>query len=49
MLGNAGAAIRGSVLGYLVVFSGPGAVPRVAGVAIADLAAPVAFLGFPVD
>jgi hypothetical protein len=35
MAGDAGAAIRGGVLGYLVVYRG--LVPRVAGVAIAGL------------
>jgi UDP-GlcNAc:undecaprenyl-phosphate/decaprenyl-phosphate GlcNAc-1-phosphate transferase len=37
MLGDAGAAIWGAVLGYLAVTSGPGAVWWVAGVAIAGL------------
>ncbi len=35
--GDAGAAIRSSVLGYLVVSRGPGLVPWVAGVAITGL------------
>ena len=39
MLGDAGAAIWGSVLGYLVVTSGPGVVWWVAGVAIVGLTA----------
>jgi UDP-GlcNAc:undecaprenyl-phosphate/decaprenyl-phosphate GlcNAc-1-phosphate transferase len=39
MLGDAGAAIWGAVLGYLVVMSGPGAVWWVAGVAIVGLTA----------
>jgi hypothetical protein len=39
MLGDAGAAIWGAVLGYLVVTSGPGAVWWVAGVAILGLTA----------
>ena len=37
MLGDAGAAVYGSVLGYLVVMSGPGLVWWVAGVAILGL------------
>ena len=43
MLGDAGAAILGSVLGYLVVTSGPGAVWWVAGVSIAVLTAVAEF------
>lgn len=39
MLGDAGAAIWGAVLGYLVVTSGPGAVWWIAGVAILGLTA----------
>ena len=39
MLGDAGAAIWGAVLGYLVVSCGPGAVWWVAGVAIVGLTA----------
>jgi hypothetical protein len=49
MVGDAGAAIRVGNLGYLVVFSGPGSVSRVAGVAIAGLTALAEFLDFPVD
>jgi hypothetical protein len=37
MLGDAGAAIREIILGYLVAFRGPEPVPRVAGVAITGL------------
>ena len=43
MLGDAGAAIWGAVLGYLVVTSGPGVVWWVAGVAIVGLTAAAEF------
>jgi UDP-GlcNAc:undecaprenyl-phosphate/decaprenyl-phosphate GlcNAc-1-phosphate transferase len=43
MLGDAGAAIWGAVLGYLLVTSGPGVVWWVAGVAIAGLTAAAEF------
>ena len=43
MLGDAGAAIWGAVLGYLVVASGPGVVWWVAGVAIVGLTAVAEF------
>jgi UDP-N-acetylmuramyl pentapeptide phosphotransferase/UDP-N-acetylglucosamine-1-phosphate transferase len=43
MLGDAGAAIWGAVLGYLVVTSGPGVVWWVAGVAILGLTAVAEF------
>jgi UDP-GlcNAc:undecaprenyl-phosphate/decaprenyl-phosphate GlcNAc-1-phosphate transferase len=43
MLGDAGAAIWGAVLGYLVVMSGPGGVWWVAGVAIVGLTAVAEF------
>ena len=43
MLGDAGAAIWGAVLGYLVIMSGPGVVWWVAGVAIVGLTAVAEF------
>ena len=43
MLGDAGAAIWGAVLGYLVVASGPGVVWWVAGVAVVGLTAVAEF------
>ncbi len=47
MLSDAGAAIRESILGYLVAFCGPCPVARVAGVAITGLTALAEFSGFP--